>query len=134
VNGEPQYQRQIPSLPSDRKDKVLDGTFPDREDGFLPHVPNAFRNVIRRAMQVNPKDRHPSATDLQDELAKVSPVHDWQVRILPDDEITWRSAREGKPDLVVERRRDEKKWMVEHFTDGTVRRNKTSQNKQTTSL
>jgi serine/threonine protein kinase len=49
---------------------LRNGKFPDRSS-FLPHIPRSLRNVIRKCLQVDPKDRYRSAVDVSNALAGI---------------------------------------------------------------
>jgi serine/threonine protein kinase len=101
VNGNPFYEAQVPAL-SDLVDRITRGTFPNR-DLFMPHVPRRLRTVIRKALELDPAERYPSATDMLDSLGKIRISLDWNVSLSANGAVTWRAHREeGRPDLVVE--------------------------------
>jgi serine/threonine protein kinase len=49
---------------------VCNGRFPNRSS-FLPHIPSTLRNVIRKCLQVDPKDRYGSAIDVANAMASI---------------------------------------------------------------
>jgi eukaryotic-like serine/threonine-protein kinase len=100
VNGNPFYEAQIPA-PAEWGNKITRGKFPNR-DLFMPHVPRRLRTVIRKALEVNPANRYPSATDMLDAVGKVRISLDWDVTNSASGALSWRSCREGRPDLLVE--------------------------------
>ncbi|SEM97649.1 serine/threonine-protein kinase [Bradyrhizobium sp. OK095] len=56
---------------------LRNGKFPDRSS-FLPHIPSTLRNVIRKCLQVDPKDRYGSAIDVANAMAGIDgPSLDW---------------------------------------------------------
>lgn len=122
VNGNPFFRDQVPTDDTEREQQTKDGTFPDR-DAYLSHVPTALRAVIRKALSVNPCDRYPSATDMQDAVANVAVPLDWRTTIYPDGAITWQASRIGQSDLVIELVPSGKRWAVRQYTEsGGVRR------------
>jgi serine/threonine protein kinase len=56
---------------------VAQGVFPNRQN-FPPHVPTRLRNLIIRALSVEPAERHQSALELVNDLARVDEDLDWQ--------------------------------------------------------
>lgn len=118
VNGEPLYRPQEFYC---SEATICNGKFPNR-DLFLPHVPRKLKTIIRKALHVDPAQRHQSATELSRELGRVNVGHDWQVVMTPDKDVTWTAQRPGQPDLVVEKRLDQrtKKWVVGVFTHGAA--------------
>jgi eukaryotic-like serine/threonine-protein kinase len=121
ANGNPFFKAQVPTNIVNLERMTLDGTFPDR-DSFLPHVPNALRAVIRKAISVDPSQRYSSATDLQDAVANVAMDLDWQVTLRGDGSGTWKAPRKERSDLVVELEPDGNKWSVRQYVDNGVTR------------
>lgn len=118
VNGDPFFERQIPTDDKVRKQRTLAGKYPDR-NAFMPHIPKRVRTLIRKAMQVDPLSRYQTATEFARELGKVGVGTDWSTAIGPDGSTTWRAVRPGQPDLVVELQRDSvsNTWNVCVYTD-----------------
>ncbi|WP_242396395.1 serine/threonine-protein kinase [Anaeromyxobacter oryzisoli] len=54
---------------------------------WLPHIPNEWRRLIRKAMNDDPQHRFQSAEELQNALAS-APAPDWTCAVAPD-RITW---------------------------------------------
>jgi len=58
---------------------VIAGKLPDRSAAAYPaHIPSRLRNVIRRALQPNPDDRHSEVLALISDLGSVDEWLDWQ--------------------------------------------------------
>lgn len=115
VNGERHYAPQVPSGPnfdSDLRQRLATGKFPDR-DRFMPHVPKHLRTVIRKALKVDPTERHATAIDFADALSNVKLGLDWHAEWLANDQIRWTAGRQGQPSLVVELLEDGSEWRVE---------------------
>jgi serine/threonine protein kinase len=55
---------------------VQSGTFPNRTQ-FLPHIPKALQNVIKRALEVNPTDRYDTVLEMLNELSKIDKNLKW---------------------------------------------------------
>lgn len=122
ANGNPQYRSQLPADDNELRADTLAGAFPDR-DYYLPHVPTALRQVIRKALSVSPADRYPSATELQDAVANVTVDLDWRVNLRSDGSAVWVADRVDQPSLVVELEPEAGKWAVKQFTaNGGARR------------
>lgn len=115
ANGEPLYRSQVPSDQSECEHQTLRGKFPNR-DLFMPHVPKSIRTVIRKSLRVNPKDRYGSAAEMAEALGRVAVVHNWHVTVSPTGEMTWRSSRHDKPDLIVIQRPSGALWDVQIYT------------------
>jgi serine/threonine protein kinase len=120
ANGNPFFKSQEPGTSAEFKQATLDGTFPDRDE-FLPHVPNALRAVIRRAMAVKASERYPSAADLQSAVAAVPETLDWRAELRPDGSATWTAPRLKQRGLIVRLERDGPKWCLQQFTDDGAR-------------
>ena len=73
-NGDDLFRLQKPNL---TKDNILAGKYPDR-NFFLPHIPQALIQVIKKAMSVNPIDRYGSVLDLMNDLSKIDKNLDWR--------------------------------------------------------
>ncbi|WP_117879898.1 serine/threonine-protein kinase [Aureibaculum luteum] len=62
---------------------ISNGKFPDRQF-FLPHIPQKLRNVIRKALSLNPVDRHNNLIEFLNELSKIQENLDWQLTGIPN--------------------------------------------------
>ena len=68
-----QFAKYGPPTAFDRsafKYDLCNGKFPDRSS-FLPHVPSTLRNVIRKCLQVDPKQRYGSAIEVANATAGI---------------------------------------------------------------
>ncbi len=106
ANGEPYHRRQWERLRAkslqEKRDAVANGTFPDRT--FLPSVPQRLRQIIRRALDVDPQKRQVGARALAEDLAQVEVHHDWETEAYTDEIASWRLRSADRVDLVVLRR------------------------------
>jgi eukaryotic-like serine/threonine-protein kinase len=100
ANGDPFFDAQVPQTDVEVETETLAGRFPDR-DAYLPHVPLKLRQVIRRALAVNPADRYQSATEMADDLGRVASSLDWQMTNTGSTTI-WCASRSPAPDYSVE--------------------------------
>ncbi len=102
VNGDPFFHSQVARLQSDDDiwEAIERATLVDR-NRYLPHVPNALRRVIRRALDPDYRERFHSATDFADALAAVRIPLDWAVT---SDGITttWKAERSGRAPILVQ--------------------------------
>jgi serine/threonine protein kinase len=73
---------------------ISTGKFPDRSQ-FLPHIPQKLRNIIRKALQLNPSDRYNNVIEMLNELSKVNENLDWKYKILPNNHI-WEQELDNK--------------------------------------
>lgn len=122
VNGEAEWSRQLKAVASRVDDAIKRGRFPDRKY-FLPHVPDRLRRAIRKALSIDPKDRHQSAVEFADDLGHVAPVLDWSCQTNPTGATVWSADRGPRPRLVVELQpASAGKWDVQVFTDGKGKR------------
>jgi len=122
VNGDKCFDAQRPNSPTEREERTIAGTFPQR-NRFLPHVPRRLRTVIRKAMAVNPSDRYQSAVEFAEELGRVEFTRDWEVRTFSDGEVSWRSEHLSVATLVVDlKHAGGRRWNVEIFSDNSGRR------------
>lgn len=117
VNGEPYHAAQLASAAGGINNKIKRGKFPDR-DSFLPHISKRIRRVIRKALQVDPAKRYQTAQEMSVDLGGTIPAFDWKVA-LASGQITWRAARAGQPDLVVEMTQAGSSWGCAAFTEGS---------------
>jgi serine/threonine protein kinase len=102
VNGEPffseQWERMRNPYPAGR-DAIREGRFPDRT--FLPGIPLGLRQVIARALQIDPALRQVGARQLAEELGKVDVRCDWEVEEYTPSAARWRLRQEGRADVLV---------------------------------
>jgi eukaryotic-like serine/threonine-protein kinase len=121
VNGNDFYDRQLPSQ-ADLVSAVVNGRFPDRGK-FLPHVPAGIRRVIRKALQIDPKDRYASAREMAKSLGRIALTWSWVTSLSPNGDIEWQGTRKGKADLFVSLRKNGNHWKCEiHKTSGRTRK------------
>jgi serine/threonine protein kinase len=126
VNGDAFFESQVGRLRT--RDETLEAiehaTLIDR-NRYLPHVPNALRRVIRRALHPDYRERFHSATDFADALAAVRIPLDWAVT---SDGITttWKAERSGRAPLLVQLIPDTRngRFAVEVCTDSKQGRRK----------
>ncbi|MGI8380406.1 serine/threonine-protein kinase [Priestia megaterium] len=71
-NGDPLFKKQRATQAD-----IQSGKYPDR-DFFLPHIPQSLIKVIKKALNVNPIDRHDSVLELMNELSKIDKNLDWR--------------------------------------------------------
>ena len=92
VNGEPFYLSQVPRDERLLRSRIASGKFPNRAD-FMPHVPNAVRAIIQKALSTDARSRYQCAADLAGSLAEVSVLNDWETSIAPSGATTWQASR-----------------------------------------
>jgi eukaryotic-like serine/threonine-protein kinase len=100
ANGDPFYAAQVPQTDIELATETLAGRFPNRDD-YQPHVPLKLRQVIKRALSINPADRYQSATEMADELGQVASPLDWQMTNTGPKTI-FSAARSPAPDYSIE--------------------------------
>ena len=72
----------------------MNGQFPDRSR-YPAHIPLKLRNVIRKAMNPDPAQRHQSALEFSNDLSDISgPQLDWRLELQPDARV-WRKNVKG---------------------------------------
>jgi len=78
-NGSNTFKKQLEGLTSEDElnELIIKGKFPNR-DIFLPHIPQKLRNIIRKAISVNPADRYNNLIELLNELSSIEINLDWQ--------------------------------------------------------
>lgn len=101
VNGEPLYQAQLPALGPALVAATTAGRFPDRTR-FLPHVPQRLRGVIRRALAIDPLQRHATANALEADLSAQPLTDNWLVAVPSPGVTTWTAQRAGAATMIVE--------------------------------
>lgn len=101
LNGESNYDRQrkrFPDIASDLVPAIVSGKFPDR-NAFLPHVPQALKNAVVRALSVDPALRFQSASAMIKTLNQIDVTSDWRAQLLPNGDMVWLLDRRGQPTL-----------------------------------
>jgi serine/threonine protein kinase len=123
INGDEFYEKQSSGIDWVLMERlIMSGKLPDRKL-FLPHVPKRLRTIIRKALQPNPADRYQSASEFSKTIARIPPGLNWDTKIDPSGEISWRTTRPGKTDLEVHLLKSTGTWSVRVFTvNGTRRR------------
>ena len=116
MNGEHAWSTQLRAATANIVDAIKRGRFPNRKY-FLPHVPERLRRAIRKALSVDPKERHQTAVELADDLGHVAPALDWVCRPTPTGATTWTANRGSQPKIVVELQPSGNGWNVQVFTD-----------------
>ncbi len=84
-NGSDVFKNQLKGITSitELNTLISSGKFPDRQL-FLPHIPQKLRNVIRKALSINPSDRYNNLIELLNELSKIQENLDWQLSGIPN--------------------------------------------------
>ncbi len=72
-NGNDDFKEQLKTLSQHTLEK---GLFPNRKK-FLPHIPTSLRNVIKKALAVDIKDRYITILDMINDLSKIDKNLDW---------------------------------------------------------
>jgi serine/threonine protein kinase len=85
VNGD--FSIPITLSPSEFKDQIVEGRFPNRS-AFQPFVPTNIRRVIRKALAFDPNSRYPSARAFRHALERVRPRYDWE-EVSSAGKTTW---------------------------------------------
>ncbi len=123
INGEQFYREQANRYPCDSEENVRSlyeairrGKFPDRSK-FQPHVPESFRRVIRKSMNVSPEVRYHDAEELADALSRIKITLDWNMDQSKEDIITWTASRDEKMTYKVNAVYDPCGISVEVFTE-----------------
>lgn len=121
-NGDPYFRNQIANIHDPYK-AMQQGRLPNRSK-FMPHLPPGIRRVVRKALQIDPRDRYHSALEFQDVLSRVDLTTDWETRLGAGGEMTWTAHRVGRPAYEVHRLLDgsRHRWKVEVFTVSGSRR------------
>lgn len=65
---------------------IKEGTFPKRNH-YQPFIPSSIRNIINRALSLNPNDRFQSASELRHALEKIKIFTSWMPQIIPNGVI-----------------------------------------------
>jgi len=73
---------------------ILKGEFPNR-NFFHPHIPQKLRNIIRKALNINPEDRYNNLIEMLNELSSVDENLDWNFSITPHARF-WELIKDGK--------------------------------------
>lgn len=81
------------------QDQIPNGGFAKRLK-WLPHVPERWRRLIRRAMRDDPAKRIATATDLFAALSDLPAEGGWECVVLPS-EVRWERTRKGRVQRVV---------------------------------
>lgn len=91
---------------------ISTGKFPDR-NYYLPHVPQKLRKVIKKALSVNPANRHQSVMELMNDLGQVSTLLEWQC-IRNNNDIKWvKNTMEHMYEIMIKYNQTTKRWHVE---------------------
>jgi len=64
------------------RDAVLRGEFPDRKR-YYPHVPKRLRNIIKKALHIDPDRRWSSVLEMMNAIARLDKFNDWKMGPAP---------------------------------------------------
>lgn len=135
ANGAPlvttQWDRVKDPWPSG-PDAIREGRFPDRT--FLPSVPVRLRQVLERALSVDPAHRQVGARRLAEELGAIDVKHDWEVEEYGTDGAVWRLRKEDRVDVLVLQNGAPPNAAVEIWTDSPSGRRRKNPEAWTSSL
>ena len=83
-NGADVFKNQLKGIKdvSQFHDLIKKGAFPDRKF-FLPHIPQKLRNVIRKALEIDPANRYNNMIEFLNDLSKINENLDWKFDVLP---------------------------------------------------
>ena len=109
LNGD----RYLPAIsPASVASAIQAGSFPDR-NAYREFVPRSLRQLVNKAIHVDPSKRFASASDMRHALEQVNVCMNWEETPLVDGQ-RWNGSW-GVRHLVVERRRDSQHtWSVEY--------------------
>lgn len=68
--------------PDELLELIKEGKFPNRNH-YRPFVPSTLRGIINKALEVNPNNRHKSASELRHKLERLSIMGDWMPKTIP---------------------------------------------------
>lgn len=106
LNGEEFYNEHVGK--GNPRNKVTKGNFAKKLP-WLPHIPEIWRKLIRKAMHDDPKQRFQNVNALSRALSKVIVKPDWECDFSPDI-IRWRLTK-GRSVLTVEFQKVGKKYI-----------------------
>lgn len=109
-NGNEDFNSQSVGL---TKDKIVSGAFPAR-DKFLPHIPNALRKCIKKALEVDPDKRYPTVIELMNAISAVTENLDWTYT--KDDEVEQWSLDSEKTIKYLTLKKINDKWALKGQT------------------
>ncbi len=93
INGDPNWLNTIDT--DDLDEKIVRGEYPERTN-YRQDIPKSLRNVINKALNINPNKRYQSAKDMLKDIEKKAIFkHDWK-----KDKKSWNS-RTGKLDIKI---------------------------------
>lgn len=72
------------------------GIFPNRKS-YLPHIPTQLRNIVNRALSVNPVDRYQSVLELMNAISRVDKNLDWNYTPQHDGTYVWFDESKSTP-------------------------------------
>lgn len=95
-NGSNIFKSQLEGIRTieDLHNQILAGAFPDRNE-FLPHIPQKLRNIVKKALQVNPEDRYNNLIEMLNELSKIEENLDWELNFT-DGNFFWKVELDNK--------------------------------------
>ena len=73
---------------------ISSGQFPNR-NLFFPHIPKKLRDVVRKAMSINPVDRYNNLIEMMNDLSKIDEFLDWNFCIT-DEGYNWKLDSDNK--------------------------------------
>ena len=89
-NGSNLFKNQLKGIGSvaELHNRISKGIFPDRKY-FYPHIPQKLREIIRKAIEINPNDRYSSFIEMLNDLSKINENLDWNLKVLPGGTHVW---------------------------------------------
>ncbi|WP_062515683.1 serine/threonine-protein kinase [Halobacillus sp. KGW1] len=116
-----QYRKLNITNSDELAEAIIKNKFPKR-NSFLPHIPNKFQQIIKKAINPNVEERYESVLEMMNDLSTVDCKFDWRYNQHTNTHSSW--TRENETHIfVLELKKDDDEW----FTEG--RRIRKSDNK-----
>ncbi|MCL5290575.1 MAG: serine/threonine protein kinase [Firmicutes bacterium] len=113
-NGNNFFDAQKPRDMHELRQKVLDGTFPNRNK-FLPHIPRRLKTIIKNALHIDPSMRYQTTMDLIEDLGQIDlTLYDW-IYVELNNVTRW-FTKHGNHEYVIEILNYGKEYYVEGKT------------------
>lgn len=127
-NGNKFFMSQLQELnirsSDDLAQEIIKNRFP-KKDCFLPHIPEKFQKIIKKALHPDITKRYASVLEMMNEISNIVIKNDWVYNDCDDSmSSTWKST-EGNYELVLELNEENNRWFTKghkiNINNGTSR-------------
>lgn len=106
-----QYRKLNITKRTELAEVIIKNKFPKR-DSFLPHIPNKFEQIIKKAINPDVRERYESILDMMNDISTVDCKYDWLYNQDTTTHSSWTRESDSHKFILELKNRDEE-WCTE---------------------